>query len=50
MILLTGVIYEIHVNIDLDGMICIPRFMKIGSVIQVMIKLLPRQSERLQCW
>jgi hypothetical protein len=30
-----------------DGMIYIPSFMKIGSGIQVILRLLPRQSERL---
>jgi hypothetical protein len=33
-----------------DGMIYIPSFTKISSVIQVILRLLPRQSERLQCW
>jgi hypothetical protein len=33
-----------------DGIIYIPSLMKIGSGIQVILRLLPRQSERLQCW
>jgi hypothetical protein len=32
------------------GMIYIPSLMKIGSGVQVILLLLPRQSERLQCW
>jgi uncharacterized RmlC-like cupin family protein len=32
------------------GMIYIPSFMKICSSIQVILRLSPRQSERLQCW
>jgi hypothetical protein len=31
-------------------MICIRNFMKSGSDIQVILKLLPWQSEGLQCW
>jgi hypothetical protein len=33
-----------------DGMIYIPSFMKIGSGIQVILRLLPQQSKRQQCW
>jgi hypothetical protein len=33
-----------------DGMIYIPHFMKIGSGIQVILRLLPEKFERLQCW
>jgi hypothetical protein len=33
-----------------DGMIYIQSFMKIGLGIQVILRVLPRQSERLQCW
>jgi hypothetical protein len=33
-----------------DGMIYISSFMKIGSGIQVIARLLPLQFERLQCW
>jgi hypothetical protein len=33
-----------------DGMIYVSSFMKTGSGIQVMLRLLPRQSGRLQCW
>jgi hypothetical protein len=32
------------------GMIWVPSFMKIGSSIQVILRLLPRHSERLQSW
>jgi hypothetical protein len=32
------------------GIIYVPSFMEIGSVIQVILRLLPRQSEGLQCW
>jgi hypothetical protein len=32
------------------GMICIPNFLTIGSGIQVILSLLPRQIERPQCW
>jgi hypothetical protein len=35
------------VEVASDGMIYIPSFMKIGSGIQVIFKLLSRQSERL---
>jgi hypothetical protein len=30
-----------------DVMICIPNFMKIGSGIQIILRLLPRKSEKL---
>jgi hypothetical protein len=33
-----------------DGMIHVPSFMKTGSGIEVILRLLPRHSERLQCW
>jgi hypothetical protein len=33
-----------------DGMIYVPSFMKIGLGLQVILRLLPAQSERLQCW
>jgi hypothetical protein len=32
------------------SMIYVLSFMKIGPGIQVMLRLLPRQSERVQCW
>jgi hypothetical protein len=32
------------------GLIYIPNFMMNGSDIQVILKLLPQQFERLQCW
>jgi hypothetical protein len=32
-----------------DGMTYTPTFIKIGSGIQAILRLLPRQSERLQC-
>jgi hypothetical protein len=32
------------------GMIYIPNFMMTGSDIQVVLRLLPIQFERLQCW
>jgi hypothetical protein len=38
------------VDMASDGMICIPSFIRIGSGIQIIIRLLPRQSERQQCW
>jgi hypothetical protein len=33
-----------------DGMIYIPGFMMISLCIQVILRLLPQQSVRLQCW
>jgi hypothetical protein len=33
-----------------DGMIYLPDFMKIGLGIKAILRLLSRQSERLQCW
>jgi hypothetical protein len=33
-----------------DRMIYIPSFIKIGSGIQVTLRLLHQESERLQCW
>jgi hypothetical protein len=33
-----------------DGTMYILSFVKIGSGIQVILMLLPRQSDRLQCW
>jgi hypothetical protein len=38
------------VDMASDGMIYIPSFISIGSGIQIIIRLLHRQSERLQCW
>jgi hypothetical protein len=38
------------VEMTSDAMIYIPSFMKIGSNIQVILRLLPRQSDRQQCW
>jgi hypothetical protein len=38
------------VEMTSDGMIYIPDFMKIGSGIQVILRLLPGQSEKLRCW
>jgi hypothetical protein len=38
------------VEMALDGMIQIPSFIKIGLGIHATLRLLPRQSERLQCW
>jgi hypothetical protein len=47
LVLPIGVIYETHYR---DGMMYIPSFMKIRSGIQVILKILPVQSETLQCW
>jgi hypothetical protein len=33
-----------------DGMIYVSSLTKIGSGIQVIFRLLPLHSERLQCW
>jgi hypothetical protein len=33
-----------------DGMIYIPSFMKISSGIQTISSLLPRRSEKQECW
>jgi hypothetical protein len=38
-----GVIYQVHLSDELS-------FTKIGLGIQVMLRLLPQQSERQQCW
>jgi hypothetical protein len=38
------------VEIVPDGIICAPSFIKIGSGIQVMVRLIHQQSERLQFW
>jgi hypothetical protein len=38
------------VQIVSDVMIYIPRLMTIGSGIEVILRLLPQQFERLQCW
>jgi hypothetical protein len=32
------------------GTICVPNFMTIGSGIQILLRLLPQEYERLQCW
>jgi hypothetical protein len=37
------------VQMAADGMIYMPSFMKFGSYIHVMLRLLPQQSEGLQC-
>jgi hypothetical protein len=42
--------HQYTVKMASDGMIYIPSFMKIGLGIQVILRLLPIQSERLQCW
>jgi hypothetical protein len=47
LVLLMRVIYKYTVDMVSDGMIYIPAFMKIGSGIQVILRLLPRQFERL---
>jgi hypothetical protein len=33
-----------------DGVMYVSSFMTIGSGIQVIFRVLPQQSERLQCW
>jgi hypothetical protein len=33
-----------------DGMTYVPSFTKVGWYIQVILRLLPQQFERLQCW
>jgi hypothetical protein len=38
------------VDVASSGMIHISRLIMIGSDIQVMLRLLPQQPERLQCW
>jgi hypothetical protein len=50
LVLLIGVIFRYTVDMVLDGVIYIPTFRKIGSGIQVILRLLPRQLERLYCW
>jgi hypothetical protein len=47
LVLLIGVIMRYTADMASDGMIWIPSFMKIGSSIRVILRLLPRQSERL---
>jgi hypothetical protein len=37
------------VEMDSGGMIYVPSFTMINSGIQVILRLLPQQSERLQC-
>jgi hypothetical protein len=39
-----------NVEMNSDGKIHAPRFMKIGLDFQVILRLLPRQAKRLQCW
>jgi hypothetical protein len=39
---------KLAVEIASDGRICVPSFTKIGLGIQVMLRLLPPQSEMLQ--
>jgi hypothetical protein len=38
------------VEMTSDEMIYIPSFMTMVLVIQVILRLLPQQFERLQCW
>jgi hypothetical protein len=38
------------IDITSNGMTYVPSFMKTGSGIQVILKLLPRQLERLWYW
>jgi hypothetical protein len=49
-VLLLMVVVKYTVEMASDGMIYVSSFKKIGSGIQVILKLLSRQSERLQCW
>jgi hypothetical protein len=42
-----GVIYEVYIEMAKGGMIYIPSFIKIVLGIQVILRLLPLQSERL---
>jgi hypothetical protein len=41
---------EYTVEVDSNGMVYIPTLMMICSSIQVILRLLPQQFERLQCW
>jgi hypothetical protein len=43
-------IYEVAVEMASGGIMYIPSFMKIGLGVQVILKLLPQQFERPQCW
>jgi hypothetical protein len=38
------------VEIASDGTVYVPNFVKTGLDIQVILKLLPWQSAKLQCW
>jgi hypothetical protein len=49
LVLLMAVIYKYTVEMVSDSMIYVSSFMKTGSGIQAMLRLLPRQSGRLQC-
>jgi hypothetical protein len=49
-VLLIGGIYEVRLEVALGGMRYIRRFMTNGSGIQVTIRALPQQFERLLCW
>jgi UDP-N-acetylmuramyl pentapeptide phosphotransferase/UDP-N-acetylglucosamine-1-phosphate transferase len=50
MVLLMIGIYEVRFWNGSGGVIYIPSFMTFGSGIQVILSLLPQQSERLECW
>jgi hypothetical protein len=47
LVLLIGMIMRYTVDMTLGGMIYIPSFMMISSSIRVILRLLPRQTERL---
>jgi hypothetical protein len=49
-VLLIRGIYEVRLEVTSGGMICIPSFMTIRSAISVILRLLPQQFQRLQCW
>jgi hypothetical protein len=49
LVLLMRGIYEVSTDMSSDGAICIPCFMLISSGIQVILRLLPEQLERLLC-
>jgi hypothetical protein len=50
LVLLMGVIFKHTVEMSSDGLIYLLSFQKIGSGVQVILRLLPEQSRQLQYW
>jgi hypothetical protein len=50
LVLLMGGIYDMCLELIRGCMIYVPDFMPISSGIQLILRLLPQQFQRLMCW